>query len=78
MKTKKFISKLRAVIQVAALVVFALLMAWMIGDAYLSSVQSVLFRYWPIGAGVIITYTVLSVAEDYLNNRIRCHYTKMP
>ena len=78
MKTKKFISKLRAVIQIAALVVFALLMAWMIGDAYSASVQSVLFRYWPIGAGVIITYTVLSVAEDYLNNRIRCRYTKMP
>ena len=78
MKTKKFISKLRAVIQVAALVVFALLMAWMIGNAYSSSVQSVLFRCWPIGAGVIIAYTVLSVAEDYLNNRIRCRYTKMP
>lgn len=78
MKTKNFISKLRAVIQIAALIVFALLMVWMIGNTYSSSVQSVLLRYWPIGAGVIIAYTVLSVAEDYLNNRIRCRYTKMP
>lgn len=77
MKTKNFISKLRAVIQIAALVVFALLMTGVLGIVFLSPVQDAIFRFWPIGVCVLITYTVLSFAEDYLNNRIACRYTKL-
>ena len=73
MKTRLFISKLRAAAEVAALVVFVLLMV-LITVSYHHTMQSLLFRFWPIVTVVLIVYTVLSLTEDYLNHRISCRY----
>ena len=73
MKTKLFISRLRAVTEVAAqLFVGLMLISLIINGCHV--VQYSLFRFWPIGAGIILAYTVLSLTEDYLNKRILCRY----
>lgn len=71
MKTKIFISKLRAVAEVAALVVLVILILVMLMLIIgYHVVQDILFRFWPIVAGISVAYSVLSLAEDYLNHRI--------
>lgn len=76
MKTRRFISRLRAASEIAALVVFVLLMIWLFGYSY-QTVQEIISRFWPIGAGILLAYTVLSLTEDYLNNRIIKNYSKL-
>ncbi len=76
MKTRRFISRLRAASEIAALVVFALLMIFLFGYSF-QAMQEFVFRFWPIGAGILSAYTILSFAEDYLNYRILCKYPKL-
>lgn len=73
MKTKRLISKLRAVTEVAAQMVFVLLLVLLLVGNY-PDVQNLLLRFWPIGAGILLVYAVLSVTEDYLNSRILYKY----
>lgn len=76
MKTRKFISMLRVVTEVNALLFFVLLIALMIiyGDFF---VQETMLRFWPIGAGVLLAYTILTFAEDYLNYRTLYRSSKL-
>ncbi|MBQ8481593.1 MAG: hypothetical protein IJ532_03580 [Alphaproteobacteria bacterium] len=67
---------MRAASEIAALVVFVLLMIWLFGYSY-QTVQEIISRFWPIGAGILLAYTVLSLTEDYLNNRIIKNYSKL-
>ena len=73
MKTRLFISKLRAVTEVAAQLVFALLLLLLLISGYRAT-EGLLFRFWPIVVSVFMAYTVLSLTEDYLNRRIFYNY----
>ena len=73
MKTRKFISLLRATVERAALGLFLLMViifALRIYPLYLFA-----FNHWHFGAGLILFYIVLTVSEDYLNEHI-LHFSK--
>ena len=76
MKTRRFVSKLRAASEIAALVVFALILIGLFGYDY-QTMQEIIFRFWPIGVSILLAYTILSFTEDYLNNRIIKHCPKL-
>lgn len=76
MKTKRFISKLRATSEIAALFIFVLL-ALLILLYDIQATQEFVFHFWPIGVCVLVAYTILSLLEDYLNYRIFCKYPKL-
>lgn len=76
MKTRKFISKFRVVTEVTALLIIALSIVLSITyDVFL--VQETMLRFWPIGAGVLLAYTILTFAEDYLNYRTLYRSSKL-
>lgn len=76
MKTRRFISKLRAVAEFTALSVVVLLFILLFthGDFL---VQETVLQFWPIGSGILLAYAVLMFAEDYLNHRILNNLPKL-
>ena len=76
MKAKEFISKLRAIMELAALLVF-IVSGVCLFTCSNQTIQKYIFRFWPICAGIIFTYAMTIFTEDYLNKRIIKRYTKL-
>lgn len=74
MKTKRFISKLRAAIGFVALFAFtgAVIML-ILGSSF--GMRDVTSYYWPIAVGIVLFYAILSYLDEYLDRRILNSYS---
>ena len=76
MKTRRFIYGFRAVSEIIILLLLVVIALLEIIDPR-QALQEMFLSMWPLGAGLMFAYAVLTCIEDYLNNRIFHHCPKL-
>jgi len=76
MKKRKFVHKLRTALEIAVRFLIVVTVIELTVYVCYGLPQSI-FRVWPIEAGILLVYAIMTSVEDYLDNRVFC-YSKLP
>lgn len=67
-QTKRFLSVLRMAAEIAAILLIVVCVSAVCMDATL--VVNLILKLWPYSVMVFVAYIMLSLSEDFVNNRI--------